>query len=170
MDRNKNITICSNGELELKISVDDETIWLTQKQISELFDKDVRAINEHIKTIYKEEELYQNSTIRNFRIVQKEGKYQNLKFTIITNPASKVANSGSEANFPQKQLNLDIEKYNSQYDNLTIKNSNKFYDRFLIIDNKDIYHLGASLKDLGKKTFAFSRLNIDLIEFLGKIK
>jgi hypothetical protein len=48
-------------------------------------------------------------------------------------------------------LRLDIEKYNLQYKNLTIKISNKYHDRFLLIDNKEAYHIGASLKDLGKK-------------------
>ena len=70
---NQSIAIYKDGELELKTSIDSETIWLTQKQIAELFDKDVRTINDHIKAIYKEEELVENSTIRNFRIVQKEG-------------------------------------------------------------------------------------------------
>jgi hypothetical protein len=70
---NQSIAIYKDGELELKTSIDSETIWLTQKQIAELFDKDIRTINEHIKFIYKEEELVENSTIRNFRIVQKEG-------------------------------------------------------------------------------------------------
>ncbi|WP_313956379.1 virulence RhuM family protein [Aliarcobacter cryaerophilus] len=63
----------NDGEIELAISIENETVWLTQKQIAELFDKDVRTINDHIKAIYKEEELLENSTIRNFRIVQKEG-------------------------------------------------------------------------------------------------
>ena len=63
----------NDGEIELAISIENETVWLTQKQIAELFDKDTRTINEHIKTIYKEEELTEISTIRNFRIVQKEG-------------------------------------------------------------------------------------------------
>ena len=63
----------NDGEIELAVSVENETIWLTQKQIAELFDKDTRTINENIKTIYKEEELTETSTIRNFRIVQKEG-------------------------------------------------------------------------------------------------
>ena len=70
---NSNIIVYNNGEIELKISVENETIWLTQKQISELFEKDVRTINEHIKNIYKDEELYEDSTVRKFRIVQKEG-------------------------------------------------------------------------------------------------
>ena len=63
----------NDGEIEIAVSIQNETIWLTQKQIAELFDKDVRTVNDHIKAIYKEEELVENSTIRNFRIVQKEG-------------------------------------------------------------------------------------------------
>lgn len=51
---------------------------------------------------------------------------------------------------------LDIKKFNTQYGDLDIMHSNKFHDRFLIIDNKELYHFGASLKDLGKKCFAFS--------------
>jgi len=284
----ENIIVYSNGEIELKISVEDETVWLTQKQLAELFEKDVRTVNEHIKAIYKEKELYEDSTIRKFRIVQKEGKrevardtahynldviisigyrvnskkatkfrqwatkvlknyitdgysinsekithqrfkklesdvnilkqkvnkidnlivsdksiveegifydgqifdayifvnnllksakkevilvdnyidesnlilfskYSNIKFTIITK-------------FISKQLNLDIEKYNNQYKNLTIKSSNKFYDRFLIIDEKDIYHIGASLKDLGKKIFAFSKMDINTFELLENLE
>ena len=44
----------NDGEIEIAVSIQNETIWLTQKQIAELFDKDTRTINEHIKTIYKE--------------------------------------------------------------------------------------------------------------------
>ena len=54
--------------------------------------------------------------------------------------------------------NLDISKFNKQYPLLNIKNSNKFHDRFIIIDNKFLYHCGASLKDLGKKCFAISKI------------
>jgi len=60
-----------------------------------------------------------------------------------------------------KQLKLDIEKYNKQYNNLEVKTTKNFHDRFIIIDEKEVYHIGASLKDLGKKVFAFSKLNID---------
>src|SRR5574344_1481357 len=63
----------NDGEIEIAVSIQNETIWLTQKQIAERFDKDVRTVNDHIKAIYKDEELFENSTIRNFRIVQKEG-------------------------------------------------------------------------------------------------
>ena len=58
------------------------------------------------------------------------------------------------------QLQLDIEKHNRQYPPVEIRIYNKCHDRFLIIDNTEVYHIGASLKDLGKKMFAFSRLDI----------
>ena len=53
-----------------------------------------------------------------------------------------------------KQLNLDIQKYNSQFINLTVNQLKNFHDRFLIIDDA-VYHIGASMKDLGNKVFAF---------------
>ena len=53
---------------------------------------------------------------------------------------------------------LDIDKFNAQYPTLAIKHTNTMHDRFLIIDNTEIYHIGASLKDLGRKCFGFTRL------------
>lgn len=58
-----------------------------------------------------------------------------------------------------KQLILDVQKVNEQYGNFELKPFNKSHDRFLIIDDNEIYHLGASLKDLGKRWFAFSKLD-----------
>ena len=58
------------------------------------------------------------------------------------------------------QLQLDIKKHNRQYPPVEMRIYNKCHDRFLIIDNTEVYHIGASLKDLGKKMFAFSRLDI----------
>lgn len=63
-----------SGAIELRGDFDQETIWATQAQIASAFDVDVRTINEHIKNIYKTGELREPPTIRNFRIVQKEGK------------------------------------------------------------------------------------------------
>ncbi len=57
------------------------------------------------------------------------------------------------------QLTLDVKKANEQYDHIEIKSFDKSHDRFLIIDNTEVYHLGASLKDLGKKWFAFSKMD-----------
>ena len=59
------------------------------------------------------------------------------------------------------QLKLDLKKHNTQYPPITIKPFNRSHDRFLFIDN-DTYHIGASLKDLGKKWFAFSKMNVCL--------
>ncbi len=59
---------------------------------------------------------------------------------------------------PGKQLLLDVQKANAQYGNYYLRTFTRSHDRFLIIDGSEVYHLGASLKDLGKKWFAFSRL------------
>lgn len=59
-----------------------------------------------------------------------------------------------------EQLCLDIERHNAQYPPVEVCTCDRVHDRFLIIDGADVYHIGASLKDLGKRMFAFSRLNI----------
>ncbi|MCT7528003.1 virulence RhuM family protein [Aliarcobacter cryaerophilus] len=75
-------------------------------------------------------------------------KYPNINFIIYTSTIS-------------KQLKLDFEKYSKQYKNISLKTFKSSHDRFLIIDKKEIYHLGASLKDLGKKWFAFSKMSLN---------
>jgi len=69
-----------------------------------------------------------------------------------------------------KQLELDLKKYNSQYPKIDIEKFDLSHDRFLIIDDIEVYHFGASLKDLGKKWFAVSKMDIDSFEILGKLK
>ncbi|EPY99343.1 ORF6N domain-containing protein [Mannheimia haemolytica] len=68
-----------------------------------------------------------------------------------------------------KQLALDLEKYNSQYAHINVKIFDKSHDRFLIIDEKGLYHIGASLKDLGKKWFAFSKMDLSMSRILEKL-
>ncbi|CAD0000863.1 ORF6N domain-containing protein [Flavobacterium salmonis] len=68
------------------------------------------------------------------------------------------------------QLRLDVQRYNSQYPPIEIEVFSDAHDRFLIIDNTELYHIGASLKDLGKKWFAFSRMDIEvgrMLQLLG---
>ncbi|EEA1820676.1 DNA-binding protein, partial [Salmonella enterica subsp. enterica serovar Enteritidis] len=55
---------------------------------------------------------------------------------------------------------LDLDRHNSQYPPIDIRTYRDSHDRFLIVDETDVYHIGASLKDLGKKMFAFSKLDI----------
>lgn len=69
-----------------------------------------------------------------------------------------------------KQLRLDLEKYNAQYPEVKAELFKQSHDRFLIIDEKELYHIGASLKDLGKKWFAFSRMDSLCKDVLSKIK
>ena len=70
--------VASTGEQgsSVEMRYEDENIWLTQKMLAELYDVDVRTINEHIKNISSDSELQEDSTIRNFRIVQNEGNRQ----------------------------------------------------------------------------------------------
>ena len=276
-----NLINYNDGEIEVAISIKEDTIWLSQKQIAELFDKDVRTVNDHIKAIYKEAELLENSTIRKFRIVQKEGdrevardishynldmiisvgyrvnskkatKFRQWATTILkeyitqgyainthkitehrlTNlendmqfVKSKIKNDELQINqgifyngqiydayafvndllksaksevtlcdnyiddtiftlcskYPKikftiythtinKSLKLDYEKYKKQYGNIELKETKEFHDRFLIIDEKQVYHIGASLKDLAQKVFAFSKIDIDVLNIMEKLK
>ena len=66
----------------IEMRYEDENIWLTQKMMATLYDVDVRTINEHIKKIYSDSELEEDSTIRKFRIVQTEGSRQVTRDTI----------------------------------------------------------------------------------------
>lgn len=288
------IVVYNNGEIEIAISINEETIWLTQKQIGELFDKDVRTINDHIKAIYKEKELMENTTIRKFRIVQKEGnreiarevlhynldaiisvgyrvnslkatkfrqwatsvlksyitngyainseKITNERFVtlenevrllkthkdITDNKIEKILNGLESKDLKpsqgiffdgqiydayafvseliksakssitlfdnyiddtvltmlsknqnvqitlfsktiSKQLSLDVQKYNAQYKPIELKKFDLSHDRFLLIDDT-VYHIGASLKDLGKKWFAFSKMEKESFEIMGRVK
>ncbi len=84
-------------------------------------------------------------------------KNQNIEVTIFTKNFS-------------KQIKLDLEKYNKQYKPITIKKFTSAHDRFLIIDEKEIYHFGASLKDLRKKWFAFSKFDMKTVDVLNRLK
>ena len=79
-------------------------------------------------------------------------KKNNVEVVILTSDKSNIEN-------------LDIKKFNKEYPILKVAKTNKFHDRFIIIDNKEMYHLGASIKDLGKKCFAINRIeDIEIIE------
>ena len=80
-------------------------------------------------------------------------KNQNIKIQIFTSTIS-------------KQLQLDINKYNQQYNNLEVKITKNFHDRFMILNDNDVYHIGTSLKDLGNKIFAFSKISIEYKDIL----
>jgi hypothetical protein len=68
-----------------------------------------------------------------------------------------------------KQLKLDLKRFNDQYPMVEVKTFTKSHDRFLIVDHATVYHIGASLKDLGKKWFAFSKIELDALEMINKL-
>lgn len=258
-----------DSEVKLEVRLEEETVWLTQAQIVELFQSSKANISEHIKNIYEQEELEESATVRDFRTVRQEGKrqvvrnltYYNLdaiisigfrvnskrgiqfrqwankvlkefllkgysinrrlselehtvaehskqidffvrtslppvegifydgqlfdayKFAadlirsaqksllLIDNYVDESAllmlskrNSRVKADIYtqtiSRQLQLDLERHNRQYPPIEVHIYQRSHDRFLIIDGTDVYHIGASLKDLSKKMFAFSKLEI----------
>ena len=82
-------------------------------------------------------------------------KNENVEVVILTSNNSNISN-------------LDIQKFNKEYPTLKLAKTNKFHDRFIVIDNKELYHCGASLKDLGKKCFGINK--IEDIEYIEKLK
>ncbi|MDL2296533.1 virulence RhuM family protein [Bacteroidales bacterium OttesenSCG-928-B11] len=260
--------------IEVRLDEDKETLWLTQEQIAQLFERDRSVITKHLKNIFKEEELDEKVVSAFFALTTQHGaikgktqtmkvKFYNLdailsvgyrvnskqgtQFRIWANKilkdyllkgyainnrmnriednvsalsekvneidlqinthliptqgvffdgqvfdayelASKIIRSAKQSiilidNYIDettlmhlskkkkgvsvllltknisKQLTLDIEKASEQYGNFTAKPFTHSHDRFLILDQKEIYHLGASLKDLGRKWFAFSKMD-----------
>lgn len=89
--------------------------------------------------------------------------------TLFSKKAKGVAVTMLTKNF-SKQLRLDLKKYNSQYEPIKVLEFNNSHDRFLIIDEKETYHFGASLKDLGKKWFTFSKFDKESLGLLGGLE
>ena len=268
------IVVYSNGEIELSVSIENETIWLTQKQISELFDKDRTVITRHINNILKDKEVDEKSNVQKMHFANSDKPVKLYSLDIIlavgyrTNSAkaikfrqwatrvlkeyiyngfainrekitqqrllnlekdveyikSQIQNNTLKykqgiffdgqifdaylfindlikkakksiilidnyidettlmlfAKVPDvkvtiytrtvtKQLKLDYEKYKKQYTNITLKSLKNSHDRFLILDNEEVYHIGASLKDLGKKWFAFSKIDRESVRILERL-
>jgi hypothetical protein len=273
----------SDNQTSLEVRLEDETVWLTQVQIAELFGTKRPAITKHLINIYKSGELNENSTCSilehmGLSGVQKyQTQYYNLdailsvgyrvnsknatqfriwansilksyllkghairqqfdhiekklhlhdktlfeheqKFDLIIKTAlplregifydgqifdaylfvSGIIKSASKSiilidNYVDDsvlllmskrnssvdatiftanitaQLKLDLKKFNVQYPKIEVKTFAKSHDRFLIIDNEIVYHIGASLKDLGKKWFAFSKIGLDALEMIDKL-
>ena len=187
-----------DNEVKLEVRIEDETVWLTQAQIVELFQSSKANISEHIKNIYEQEELEENATVRDFRTVRQEGKrqvvrtltYYNLDAIIsigfrvnskrgiqfrqwankvlkeyllkgysvnrrLTELEHTVAEHSRKIDFFVRTSLPPVEGifYDGQYPPTGIHTCKKCHDRFLIMDGTDVYHIGASLKDLGKKMF-----------------
>ena len=277
---NESVVIYQSADnaVRLNVQLAEETVWLTQQQMTVLFDSTVPNISMHIRNIFKEEELVKEATVKNFLIVQNEGgravtrqvqcynldviisvgyRVKSKRGTQFRQWATKVLNqyirqgyavsnrfekleqrmtnvenqieSFVHAALPPKEgifadgqiydayefierliksakesillidnyvdesvltmlsgknkgVQVDIytkelsnalllaqDKFNSQYGNLSLHQTNRVHDRFMIIDNQTIYLIGASLKDAGKRLFAFTKMSATHIEELKKL-
>lgn len=269
MEQGEIILYQPDEAIKLEVRLEDETVWLTQAQMAELFDVKENTVTYHIKEIYNVGELEINPTTRKIRVVRQEGNrmvnrnidFYNLDMIIsvgyrvsskrgvqfrqwankilkdyllkgysvnrrLTELEQTVAEHSKKIDFfvrtslppvegifyngqifdaykfatdliksakqslllidnyvdesvllmlskrsggvsatvytqrITQQLQLDLNKHNSQYPPIDIKTYRDSHDRFLIVDGAEVYHIGASLKDLGKKMFAFSKLDI----------
>lgn len=188
--------------IRLEVRLGNDTVWLTQAQISELFQRDRSVISKHINILERKVDdrfveydkhfkqidqkidffvktllppvegiFYDGQIFDAYRFVINLIRSANKSITLIDNYIDEsvlTMLSKREAHVNaviyigqiNKQLKFDLEKHNSQYPPITVNVIEKCHDRFLIIDDTDTYHIGASLKDLGKKLFAFSKLNM----------
>jgi len=74
------LVVYNNGEIELKVSVENETVWLNRQQMAKLFDRDVKTIGKHINNVFKEGELEKNSAVANFATTASDGKVYNVEY------------------------------------------------------------------------------------------
>jgi hypothetical protein len=169
MDKGEIILYEPDGTLKLDVRLEDETVWLTQAQMGLLFGRDRTVIGRHIRNIFAEDELQESMVCANFAHTTQhgaiEGKTQTTDIQFYN--LDVIISVGYRVK--SKQLKLDLAKHNSQYEPINIDVISSFHDRFLIIDGV-VYHIGASLKDLGKSLFAFSKMEIKQAELLGTIK
>lgn len=122
----------------------DGQIFDAYKFVSDLIRKGEKSI--HLIDNYIDETVLELFTKRK----------ENVIVTIFTSNITKVNK-------------LDLQKFNSQYPAIEVKEFKNSHDRFMIIDNENVYHFGASLKDLGKKWFAFSKFDKEALQILDKI-
>ena len=131
-----------------KYNIDETQGIFFQGQIFDAYSKFESFISKATKEIVLIDNYVDVSILERFA-----KKKKNVSITIYTDPKTKLTAQ-------------DIQKFNAQYPTLTLNHTTKMHDRFLIIDKKTLYHIGASLKDLGKKCFAFEILDASLIPML----
>ena len=127
--------------IRLEVRMGEDTVWLTQQQMADLFQRDQSVIARHIRNIYKEEELDEEGTYAKFAYMGHDGlqRYEVTHYNI------------------SQQQQLDVDRHNQQFPPIAINISQRNHDRFLIIDDV-VYIFGASLKDAGKKLFAYIKM------------
>ena len=160
-----------------KRQIDNELHLLeSDKKIDELFDKMDRYKIEDKQGIFFQGQIFDAYAKFESFIIEAEkdivliDNYVDL--TVLERLAKKK--SGVQVTiytYPKTKISsLDVQKFNEQYPVLVLKHTEKIHDRFLIVDNKILYHIGASLKDLGKKCFGFEIMDLSWIaEIMGNL-
>ncbi len=152
----KEVAVLKSQMGEIKALVKDDSIKPSEGIFFDGQIYDAYAfVNDLLKSAKSEIVLIDNYIDEN--IFTLFSKYPNLKIKIYTQSIS-------------KQLKLDYQKYQAQYKNIEHQEFKNTHDRFIILDKKEVYHIGASLKDLGKKWFAFSKFEMGALEILGRLK
>lgn len=128
-----------------KYNVKDEQGIFFQGQIFDAYALFQNLIQKAEKEIVLIDGYVDMSVLERFSV-----KKSNVAVTIYTKKNPKMTNSISK---------LDVQKFNSQYPTITLKYTSSMHDRYLILDKKELYHIGASLKDLGKACFSFTKMN-----------
>ena len=133
MQKNKsNLVIYSDGELELKISVTDETIWLTQAQLSDIFEKDQSVISRHINNIFKDNEVYEKSNMQKMHIANSDKPVSFYSLDIVLAVGYRT-NSSKAIKFRQWATSV-LKNY---IQNGYVINSDKITnDRFVSLENE----------------------------------
>ena len=128
-----------------KYGVNDEQGIFFQGQIFDAYALFQNIIQKAEKEILLIDNYVDTSVLKRFSV-----KKDNVAVTIYTKKNSRMANPITE---------IDLQKFNTQYPSVTLKYTSTMHDRYMIIDKKELYHIGASLKDLGKACFSFTKMN-----------
>ena len=157
-----------------------DKIELKQLQSDQKFEEIFKALESH--KLHSEKGIFYNGQvfdaytfvsdiIRNAKtsIILLDNYVDDTVLTLLGKRSDNVTTTIYTKNI-SNQLRLDLQRYNSQYPPIEIEIFSDAHDRFFIIDNTELYHIGASLKDLGKKWFAFSRMDIEVGRMLQVLK
>ena len=157
MEENEIVLYQPNDSIHLEVRMSDESVWLTQSQIATLFGVGQPAISKHLNNIFKSGELDENSVYSILEYTAGDGKVYKTKFYNL----DAILSVGYRVNSINALKDYLLRGYaiNQRVARLEEKvaEHDKQIDFFVRTDDK-VYHLGASLKDLGKKLFAFSKM------------
>ncbi|MCR4835869.1 MAG: DNA-binding protein [Bacteroidaceae bacterium] len=138
--------------IRLEVRVENETVWLNRQQIAALFSRDVKTIGKHISNALHEE-LEGESVVAKFATTASDGKNYQVEYYNL----DMIMSVGFYTRQLSQQQQLAVQRHNQQYPPVTVNACSHNHDRFLIIDDI-VYLFGASLKDAGKKLFAYIKM------------